>query len=999
MTYRPPNCVMVNDFNSLGAAGLCRQPVYQPALATHHQPVLPGAPQILTNVMSQLPVQGNMILNNGTVPINMQHGTIPLANLGVWGATNGLPLQEQNGALLNPWAPGMSIVPRKPEPLTLVQRNQLARLVAEANLLQSRHKFHDAVAVFNQVLHLDPANTTALNSKGVCYKMLGDNMKAMECYQQALEIKPSNWTAHNNRGVILKDSGLFSEAIECYKAAIQHGGDDCIAKMNMAVVLTDLGTTLKLAGSVNEALQKYTEALQFHPDYVAAYFNLGVILSESGRFADALRYYQVAVEKNPNYVEALCNIGVIYKNAGKVEEAIKYYQRALEANPNFEIANNNIAISYTDMGTMVKNNGDAEQGIKYYKQALVHNPKYPDAWYNLGVAYAEQRLVIDAVICYETAIAFRPKCAEAYNNLGVIYKERGNLPKAIQYYEKALQANPNFSHTLNNLGVIYTMMGKIEEAHQYCRRAIEVNPGYAEAYNNLGVLYRDEGRIPEAIKSYEDCLRIDPNSRNAGQNRLLAMNYLAGLDIHSVTEAHRDWGTRFVKQHKQFTSWPSELTTNRKLRIGFVSPDFFAHSVSYFIEAPLKYFNREQFDVFCYSNVSKEDDKTALLKKYGHHWRNVFGLDTDKVSEQIRSDRVDILVELACHTSGNRLDVMAQKPAPLQVTWIGYPNSSGLPTIDYRIGDYVADEPTCGQQFVEKLVRVPRPFTFLCYTPYLLAPDVAPTPAAINKFVTFGSFNNLAKVSGSVISLWSAIMGKVPHSRLVMKSKPFASETVQNSVLSSFERCGIERKRIDLLPLMASTKEHLRSYANIDISLDTFPYAGTTTTCESLYMGVPVVTLAGKCHAQNVGVSLLTAIGCSKLVARSEDQYLRTAVRLATTMDEDGELIDLKETRRNMRAKMLSSPLCDGASFTAMMEGVFRNMWQHWCDEQNDSSLRPPQQRREAAHSPRGNGIAPSANSGFTSGNGLAPSMNSGFASACQSGAPSSGLRSCKSEV
>jgi predicted O-linked N-acetylglucosamine transferase (SPINDLY family) len=614
--------------------------------------------------------------------------------------------------------------------------------------------------------------------------------------------------------VLLKESGQLTEAIESYEKAIQcfhqqfgaadtapvprgyvvegavdgagaaiMAGDGvmrCVTKDSMAVVLTDLGTRLKLAGNVEEGIARYREALRFNANYAPAYFNLGVAYSESGHFAEALRFYNMALDRNPQYVEVLCNIGVIRKNTGHLESAISYYERAVRVNPNFMIANNNLAIAYTDMGTKVKNEGRIEEGIMYYKRSLQHNPKYPDAWYNLGVAHAEQGRFDDALVCYELAVSFNSNCAQAYNNLGVIYKDRGNLERAIACYQNALKANPSFAQTLNNLGVIYTMLGQLDQAYLYCQRAIQTNPDYAEAFNNLGVLFRDEGRILEALDSYASCLRLDPDSRSAGQNRLLALNsltedvldrladptrqslvmhasahaaFIAGVRppssfadvVRLVFEEHRSWGRRFSALFPAARHWDNEPRRDRVLRIGYLSADFFTHSVSYFIEAPLRFADRRRFFVVCYSNVGREDAKTERLRKLAHAWRSVVGLNTQQVCQMVRDDRIDILVELTGHTAGNRLDVMAAKPAPVQVSWIGYPNTTGLETVDYRLSDAVADPPASEQQYVEELVRFDGPF--LCYTPLHDAPEPSPSPALRQGFVTFGSFNNLAKVN------------------------------------------------------------------------------------------------------------------------------------------------------------------------------------------------------------------------------------------------------------
>eukprot|EP00026_Physarum_polycephalum_P002321 Phypoly_transcript_02327.p1 GENE.Phypoly_transcript_02327~~Phypoly_transcript_02327.p1 ORF type:complete len:634 (+),score=66.57 Phypoly_transcript_02327:179-2080(+) len=585
---------------------------------------------------------------------------------------------------------------------------------------------------------------------------------AAEQEQAACSPHHSNW-----RSLLAEGGRLPSLPIMARGNAQDLAGaveEDAVAYTTIPaeVGITDLGTQLKFMGLIEAGMAKYMQALQINPNYAPAYYNMGVIFSEANHFDDALQYYRKAIEANPMYVEAYCNMGVIYKNTGLLEEAVSYYEKALALNPNFTIARTNMAIALTDLGTKMKAEGNIKLGIQYYKKALLYNSQYPDAYYNLGVAYGECHKYDRAVWYYELAVHFNPYCCEAYNNLGVIYRDQDNLDKAILCYQSAIAINPKFSQSLNNIGVVYTVQGKLDEAFAYVRSAIEEDPMYGEAYNNLGVLYRDEGLIDEAIKCYEKCLAINILSRNAGQNRLLAMNYLTTLGIDDTFKAHKEWGDIFVRQFDQYIEHRNSLDVNRPLRIGYMSPDFFVHSVSYFIETILSNYNRNDFYIICYSNVVKEDAKTHRLKQLPHEWKSITALNTQQAAEVIYSDQIDILVELAGHTSGNRLDVTAMRPAPIQITYLGYPNTCGLSTIDYRITDDVADPPNSRQQYEEELVKLP--CGFLCYTPSPEAGNVAPPPVINNGFITFGSFNNLAKINDQVLDLWSAILRAVPNS-------------------------------------------------------------------------------------------------------------------------------------------------------------------------------------------------------------------------------------------
>ncbi|PWA38733.1 UDP-N-acetylglucosamine--peptide N-acetylglucosaminyltransferase SPINDLY [Artemisia annua] len=759
-----------------------------------------------------------------------------------------------------------------------------------ANILRSRNKFVEALGIYESVLERDSGNVEAHIGKGICLQMQNMGRQAFESFSEAVKLDPQNACALTHCGILYKDEGRLVESAESYRKALEADPSYKPAAECLSIVLTDIGTSLKLAGNTQEGIQKYYDAIKIDPHYAPAYYNLGVVYSEMMQYDTALSCYEKAALERPMYAEAYCNMG--------------------------------------------------------------------------------------AIVFYELAFHFNPHCAEACNNLGVIYKDRDNLDKAVECYQLALSIKPNFSQSLNNLGVVYTVQGKMDAASSMIEKAIVANPTYAEAYNNLGVLYRDAGSISLAIEAYEQCLKIDPDSRNAGQNRLLAMNYINEGTDDKLFEAHRDWGLRFMRLYPQYTSWDNSREPERPLVIGYVSPDYFTHSVSYFIEAPLIYHDYVNYKVVVYSAVVKADAKTMKFKdrvlKRGGMWRDIYGLEEKKVASIVREDKVDILVELTGHTANNKLGMMACRPAPLQVTWIGYPNTTGLPTIDYRITDAMADPPDTKQKHVEDLVRLPD--CFLCYTPSPEAGPASPAPALSNGFITFGSFNNLAKrwqggqvgfwangfelkfekvqfqytlrwsglagqqtsflpnfylldikITPKVLQVWAKILCAVPNSRLIVKCKPFCCDSVRQRFLSTLEQLGLESLRVDLLPLILLNHDHMQAYSLMDISLDTFPYAGTTTTCESLYMGVPCVTMGGSVHAHNVGVSLLSAVGLEHLVAKTEDEYIRLAIQLAS------DVTALSNLRMDLRNLMANSPLCNGSKFINGLESAYRDMWRGYC--------------------------------------------------------------------
>ena len=801
---------------------------------------------------------------------------------------------------------------------------------------------------------------------------------AFDAYMAALERDPNNPAALYGCAVVMKEQQQLTDCIEYLTRALAVDGSFRDAKTLLATAHTDLGTCLKLAGKSEDGTLSYIKATETDETYSPAFYNLGVVHAESGKPEEALQFYTKATALNANYPEAHCNIGVIHKNAGRLAEAVSSYEAALAASPNFALARNNLAVALTDLGTATKVGGDLKGALRHYKRALTFNSAYPDTYYNLGVAYTELQKPEKAILNYELAVHFNPAHFEACNNLGALYGTLDNAEMTMKWYQMALAINPTYFQTNNNLSIIYTTQGMTDDALRCAQISISANPAFAEAYNNLGVLYRDLGQMPQALAAYEQCLALCPTARNAAQNKLLALNYLS-LQGEECTDAHIAWGRQFVQQACEAypalasrravsreaaesdemddgdksgsdspadgdgaaakpaaseTLWGtqpwvvdmSEASSERVLTVGYISPDFFTHSVSYFIEAPLARHDRTRFRIICYAHVPKGDAKTARFKEMvgEENWRQIEALQPHDVAELIAKDGVDILVDLAGHTANNRLDVFALRPAPIQMTWIGYPNTTGLPrsAMDYRVTDALADPLDTAQRHTEELVRMPR--SFLCYTPHRPMLDVAPLPALSNGFVTFGTFNALSKLSDEAVAVYAAVLQAVPRSRFVLKAKPFATESVCLAYRERFAAHGIPAERLELLGLVPHNTNHLSAYGLLDISLDPWPYAGTTTTCEAMLMGVPSITLRGDGHAHNVGVSLLTNTGHPEWVASTTDEYVQKAVDLAS------DVPALAAVRGRLRDEFLGGGVCRSDEFVGELEELFTGLWSGW---------------------------------------------------------------------
>jgi predicted O-linked N-acetylglucosamine transferase (SPINDLY family) len=549
-----------------------------------------------------------------------------------------------------------------------------------------------------------------------------------------------------------------------------------------------------------------------------------------------------------------------------------------------------------------------------------------DEYTYTGITFYQQGRLDEAIEYFRKAIQLDPNSPEAYHYLGIALQSKKHLNEAATCYQKSLQLDPGYADAHLHFGNLYRVIGRLDEAVLHFRDALRLQPDSAAAYNILGLTVQDQGKLEEAEKYFRHALHLQPDFSGCHSNLLFLLNYNSRYHADVIFEEHLNFAQRFERPLLSATSYPmNDKSTDRRLRVGYLSPDFRRHSVAFFIESILTAHNRSEFEVVCYSDVMAPDHVTERIHARIDQWRNITGMLDQDVAALIRRDEVDILVDLAGHTGYNRMLVFARRPAPIQVTWIGYPATTGLTSMDYKIVDRFTDPPGMSERhYTEKLMRMPE--CFLCYLPETESPAVGSLPMLSSQYVTFGSFNNFKKMSPEVFRMWAEILKAVPQARMVLKANSFSDPTTCQAIKDIFVREGVAEQRIELLPLIPNLLHHLEVYNYIDIALDTFPYNGTTTTCEALYMGVPVITLAGDTHASRVGASLLSNVGVPELIACSSDDYVEIAVGLAHDRDR------LDRYRRNLRAKMKDSPLTDAERFTVALEHSFRQMWQVWCE-------------------------------------------------------------------
>lgn len=568
--------------------------------------------------------------------------------------------------------------------------------------------------------------------------------------------------------------------------------------------------------------------------------------------------------------------------------------------------------------------GDLQQSKFFCEKIIELQPHNAEVLYFLGIIEAQLKNYDLSIKYIQSSLAINPVNDEAYLALGASFKQKGNIDDAIACYQKTVDMNPESYEAFEAIGNAFIEKGKIDEAINSFQKALQINPVNSASYDNLGYAFQIKGNHAESEMNYRHAVKINPDNYVSYQNLLLTMLYNNRYGTENIFSEHLRFAEHFEKP--LLSSIPTHTNNRnlqRRLKIGYVSPDFRKHSVSYFIEPALAAHNRKQFEVFCYSLVLTEDDVTKRLQKHTDHWRNIHGISDEKAAELIRKDSIDILIDLAGHTRNNRILLFARKPAPVQVSWIGYLATTGLSSIDYRIADNYTDPPGLTEQFyTEKLIRLPE--SLWCYMPDKDSPDVGQLPALRAGYITFGSFNNFIKVSPETISAWATILQAVPGSRLILKTFTLFDATTRQNIVDMFARRGISAERIVLMP-WETTPKHLESYNLVDIGLDTSPFNGGVTTCEAMWMGVPVITLAGTAYHSRVGASILSNIGLPELVAGTYDEYIKIAVQQA------GDIENLRALRERMREMMAHSPLTDSKRFIDNLENAYRQIWQKWC--------------------------------------------------------------------
>jgi predicted O-linked N-acetylglucosamine transferase (SPINDLY family) len=634
----------------------------------------------------------------------------------------------------------------------------------------------------------------------------------------------------------------------------------------------------------------------------------------AGRMPEARVTYLRAIEIDPSRAQALYMLGGIALNQGDTEAALDFIHRAIASAPD------NADYRFS-LGTIFANTGRPEEAISCFEEAIRLKPDAADWHRQLAVALHGVGKHVEGLAASLRVTELNPYDAQAFLDLGLTLQKLGKLKNAESAFERAVSLAPDAAGPLVNLAMVRRDQGRPVEAEVPARRAVEIDPTMSQAWFTLGSVLGPQARHFEAAEYLKKAIELNPADDDPWHILMFGMTYSDNWSASEVYEMHRRWGQRLPAGRPRSID-PSHRRANHRLRIGYLSADFRRHPIAHFIEAPLKHHDRTRFEIFCYHTDGRADETTERLKALADHWHWVAGTSDAEIEQAIVTDGIDILIDLSGHTDGQRLRMLARRVAPVQVTYLGYPNTTGVPAIDYRLTDARADPPGESDTLhTEKLVRMPE--SFLCFAPPDSMGEIGELPMKRNGFVTFGSFNNFTKLSPTTLGLWSEILEATPNSRLMIKAAGLRDEGLRALLLQMLARAGVERGRIEIVSPTISHREHMDAYAEVDIALDTFPYHGTTTTLDALWMGVPVVTLVGDRHASRVGLSILGCLGLTDVVAYSATEYIDAAVRLAA------DPARLEGIRHSLRSRLATSPLTDGKGFAQRLEHAYLGMWQN----------------------------------------------------------------------
>jgi protein O-GlcNAc transferase len=671
------------------------------------------------------------------------------------------------------------------------------------------------------------------------------------------------------------------------------------------------------AGRSAQAEAMYRRILAIQPEHAEALHSLGILAFAAGQLPAAASFFEKAMAADPRAADYACNLGAVLEKLNRLQQAEHAYRWAIQINPELPQPHNNLS-------NLLLRRGDLPQAFAEAQRALDLQPKYAEALCNRANILEALNRLDEAIADFEQTIHLRPEIVEAHAGLVRLLARQRRYDQAIEVCRQAIRRWPDMAAPYVELGVIFQNKNDPQAALEQYIQALQHQPNLALVHNYAGMCFISLGFADRAIPFFRQAVQFQPDSPQFHSDLIYASLLDPDQSPQMIAQEQREWNRRHAKPLVKFIR-PHEnnRSPDRLLRIGYLSPNFYRHVVGWSILPLLEQHNRDQFQVVCYSTGKNSDNLTQRLRQFSTQWRDLAAVSDQRAADIIRHDKIDILVDLALHTIGNRLPLLARKPVPIQVAYLGSLGGTGLETIDYLFSDRFIDPPDSDTSvYSEQIVRLPDCYWVFRPDDAIAAPgDPGPPPALGNGFVTFGSLNNFCKVSAPTIHLWARLLAAVPRSRLLLHA--FASDYLE-FVRQRFSQAGVAPDRLEFVGFQGHA-DYLKTFGRIDIALDPFPYNGGVTTCNCLWMGVPTVSLLGRGAPGRAGYSILTNVGLPELVASDHEQYLQIAKGLA------GDLARVGELRRSLRQRMLDSPLTDPQRFTHGVESAYRQMWRTWC--------------------------------------------------------------------
>ncbi|MBF0193438.1 MAG: tetratricopeptide repeat protein [Magnetococcales bacterium] len=710
--------------------------------------------------------------------------------------------------------------------------------------------------------------------------------------------------------------GLIAQKLNRHDLAIEQFEKAIVVDSNVALFYYNLGISFNSLGLLEDAVEAQKKALLIDPNYTEALNSLGSLFVEVGSFTKAVESLKKAITINPNYAYAHYNIANALVKQGKVDDAVSSYQKAISLNPNF-------AEAYNNFGIVLQEQKKHKEAAISYQKAVSINPNFADALSNLGNALLEIGELDAAVLNCKKAIAIKANYADAYCNLGNAQLKLENLDEAANSFKKAISINPNFAAAYYNLGVVFHKQIKFAEAISCNQKAIAIQPKFANAYCNIGFIYTDQSRYDDAIFNYQKAMEIEPENASIHSNYILCIDLFSGVETDLFQIERKNW----VKQHAEplgafDTNFNNIPEISKKLKIGYVGADFLDHSAAHIFGDMLLNYDENKFDIFCYVGNIVEDKITEQFKKKVTSWQLTTALDDATLANKIKTDGIDILVDLAGHSKGNRLLTFARKPAPIQISAWGYPHGTAMAAMDYIFADPIFIPYSERKKYSEDIIDLS---CVIHLTPHANYPEVTEPPVLKNGYITFGGFNRLEKNSYEVYLLWVKILQRLPQAKLLMKTLKLESSEIKKEIENFFAANGIDKNRLILIG-KTTHQEHLQIHKMVDIMLDPFPHNGGMTTLESVRMGVPVLTCEKETRCPT-SASILHVMGLDEWRVKDKPGFLEKAVEFASDTDK------LKTLRQQMRNRFDKSVLGNSKLYTSQVEAVYRKLWEKWCEE------------------------------------------------------------------